>query len=100
MHEIEAQLGRLRAEQTDLDERVQRLEGITGVGAITALSVLAEMPELGTLNRRQAAGLAGLAPHPRESGAWQGRRTIGGGRPERAGPLHGGAGRDPKELHL
>lgn len=81
VHEIEAQLGRLRAEQTDLDERVQRLEGITGVGAITALSVLAEMPELGTLNRRQAAGLAGLAPHPRESGAWQGRRTIGGGRP-------------------
>jgi len=47
----------------------------------TALAVLAEMPELGTLNRRQAAALAGVAPHPRESGQWQGRRTIGGGRP-------------------
>ena len=46
----------------------------------TALGVLAELPELGTLNRRQAAALAGLAPHPRESGQWHGRRSIGGGR--------------------
>jgi transposase len=60
--------------------RVQKLEAITGVGAITALGVLAELPELGTLNRRQAAALAGLAPHPRESGQWHGRRSIGGGR--------------------
>jgi transposase len=44
------------------------------------LGVLAELPEWGSLNRRQAAALAGLAPHPRESGQWQGRRTIGGGR--------------------
>jgi transposase len=44
------------------------------------LGVLAELPELGTLNRRQAAALAGLAPHPRESGQWHGRRSIGGGR--------------------
>ena len=60
--------------------RVQKLEAITGVGAITALGVLAELPELGMLNRRQAAALAGLAPHPRESGQWHGRRSIGGGR--------------------
>ena len=46
----------------------------------TALGVLAELPELGTLNRRQAAALAGLAPHPRESGQWHGRWSIGGGR--------------------
>jgi transposase len=59
---------------------VQKLEAITGVGAITALGVLAELPELGTLNRRQAAALTGLAPHPRESGQWHGRRSIGGGR--------------------
>jgi len=29
--------------------------------------------------RTQAAALAGLAPHPRESGQWHGRRSIGGG---------------------
>jgi len=78
--QIEAQLKALRRQTATLDERVQKLEAITGVGAITALSVLAELPELGTLSRRQAAALAGLAPHPRESGQWHGRRSIGGGR--------------------
>ena len=80
MEQIEAQLKALRTQATTLNERVQKLEAITGVGTITALGVLAELPELGTLNRRQAAALAGLAPHPRESGQWHGRRSIGGGR--------------------
>jgi transposase len=80
VQQIEAQLQSLRAEAAALDERMQKLEAITGVGSLTALGVLAELPELGTLNRRQAAALAGLAPHPRESGQWHGRRTIGGGR--------------------
>jgi transposase len=80
MEQIETQLKELRTQATTLDERVQKLEAITGVGTITALAVLAELPELGTLNRRQAAALAGLAPHPRESGQWHGRRSIGGGR--------------------
>ncbi len=78
--QIQAQLQALRTQAPSLDERVQKLEAITGVGTLTALGVLAELPELGTLNRRQAAALAGLAPHPRESGQWHGRRSIGGGR--------------------
>jgi len=78
--QIEAQLKTLRTQASDLGARVQKLEAITGVGTITALGVLAELPELGTLNRRQAAALAGLAPHPRESGQWHGRRSISGGR--------------------
>jgi transposase len=80
LEQIQAQLRELRAQTAPLDQRAQKLEAITGVGTLTALGVLAELPELGTLNRRQAAALAGLAPHPRESGQWQGRRTIGGGR--------------------
>jgi transposase len=78
--QIEDQLKELRTLAPALDERVQKLQAITGVGNLTALAVLAELPELGTLNRRQAAALAGLAPHPRESGQWHGRRSIGGGR--------------------
>lgn len=78
--QIEAQLQQLRTQVAALDERAQKLEAITGIGTLTAMGVLAELPELGTLNRRQAAALAGLAPHPRESGQWHGRRTIGGGR--------------------
>jgi transposase len=78
--EIETQLKELRAQIPTLQARAEKLETITGVGMVTALGVLAELPELGTLNRRQAAALAGLAPHPRESGQWHGRRSIGGGR--------------------
>src|ERR1700722_5121316 len=80
LEQIEDQLKELRQHAPALDKRAQKLETITGVGSITALGVLAELPELGTLNRRQAAALAGLAPHPRESGQWHGRRSIGGGR--------------------
>lgn len=80
LEEIENQLQELCRQTALLDQPVQKLQAIKGVGALTALSVLAELPELGTLNRRQAAALAGLAPHPRDSGQWSGRRCIGGGR--------------------
>lgn len=80
--QIEAELDVLRTQVPALHQRSQKLETIKGVGALTALGMLAELPELGTLNRGQAAALAGLAPHPRDSGQWHGRRTIGGGRPQ------------------
>jgi transposase len=79
--QIEAHLQTLRTQVPELAQRAQKLEAIKGVGTLTALGVLAELPELGTLNRGQAAALAGLAPHPRESGQWRGQRRIGGGRP-------------------
>lgn len=82
IQQIEAQLHALRTQVPALNQRAQKLETIKGVGAVTALGMLAELPELGTLNRGQAAALAGLAPHPRDSGQWHGRRTIGGGRPQ------------------
>jgi transposase len=80
LHQIQEQLKQLRTQAPALQQRAHKLEAITGVGTLTSLAVLAELPELGTLNRRQAAALAGLAPHPRESGQWHGRRSIGGGR--------------------
>jgi len=80
IHNIETELQKLGQLDAELGRRAEKLQAITGVGALTAVGVLAEMPELGTLNRRQAAALAGLAPHPRESGQWQGRRMTGGGR--------------------
>ena len=39
------------------------------------------MPELGTLDRKAAASLAGMAPHPNQSGPLAGRNAISGGRP-------------------
>lgn len=39
------------------------------------------MPELGRLDRKAAASLAGMAPHPTQSGRHPGRHAIAGGRP-------------------
>ena len=60
----------------------QRLRDVSGFGPIVARSLLAFLPELGRLNRRQAASLAGLAPHPKDSGKFRGRRRTGAGRSE------------------
>ena len=79
---VDALLANLRKDSSELTAKAQRLTKIIGVGDQTALSLLAEMPELGTLNRRQVASLAGLAPHPRQSGQWIGKSSIGGGRPQ------------------
>lgn len=65
-----------------LSDRVQIMTRITGVGPQTARVLIASLPELGTLTRRQVASLAGLAPHPKDSGTLSGRRTIRGGRRE------------------
>lgn len=62
------------------------LTSVPGVGSGTARLLLGHLPELGRLDRRQIAALVGVAPYPRESGRWQGRRFVGGGRsPVRAG---------------
>ena len=77
---VDALLAQLREASAELTAKAQRLTSVIGVGDQTAFSLLAEMPELGQLNRRQAAALAGLAPHPRQSGQWVGKASIGGGR--------------------
>lgn len=59
-------------------ERVLRSVG--GIGPKTAAALLALMPELGHLTRRQAAALAGVAPHPVQSGASDAYRRTKGGR--------------------
>jgi transposase len=68
------------ASDTELRAKSEVLRGIKCIGPTVAAVMLAEMPELGTLSRKQAAALAGVAPFARESGQWQGKRSIFGGR--------------------
>jgi transposase len=51
-----------------------------GIGAVTAAAMLTLLPQIGTLGRKQVASLTGLAPITRQSGQWQGKSFIGGGR--------------------
>lgn len=63
-----------------LATRARVLQAIPGIGAVTAHSIVALMPELGTLDRKQAASLAGLAPHAKQSGQTNAYRRVRGGR--------------------
>jgi len=79
---IEAAIEALIGRHKPLDEAAKTLRAVAGIGPTTAAGLVALMPELGRLNRRQAAALAGLAPHPRQSGASDAYRRTKGGRPE------------------
>ena len=56
------------------------LKSIPGIGQISAATVLIQMPEIGTMTRKQVASLTGVAPMTRQSGKWQGKSFIQGGR--------------------
>jgi transposase len=60
--------------------KAEILGSTPGVGPTTAASLLADLPELGQLNRQQISALVGLAPFNHDSGRFQGKRSIWGGR--------------------
>jgi transposase len=64
----------------DWRNKAEILSSTPGVGITTAASLLADLPELGQLNRQQISALAGLAPFNHDSGRFQGKRSIWGGR--------------------
>jgi transposase len=61
---IEANLDRRIDAQDRMARRRAILSSIPGVGARISALVVVEMPELGAIDRKAAASLAGLAPHP------------------------------------
>jgi len=54
--------------------------GQRDIAKVTACAMLTQIPELGQMSGKQAAKLAGLAPISRQSGKWQGKERIQGGR--------------------
>ncbi|MDZ4120216.1 IS110 family transposase [Phaeovulum sp.] len=86
---VESQIAELEREilnringDSELHARFTILLSIPGISEITAFTMLIEMPELGAMSNKQAASLAGLAPVSRQSGKWQGKEHIRGGRRE------------------
>jgi transposase len=95
LQQIEAQIKAIDCEQAALVATHKRLKArfdillsIPGLGAVSALAMLIDMPELGSLEARQAASLSGLAPITRQSGSWQGKSVIQGGRAQRRQALY------------
>ena len=77
---LEADIDRLIDKDDKLARILALIQSVPGCGAKTATTLAALMPELGHLNRRQAAALAGLAPHPNQSGKTDAYRRVRGGR--------------------
>lgn len=78
---IEAELDRRIEAAPALARRREILRSIPGIGARVSTLLLTDLPELGSTDRKGIASLAGLAPHPSQSGLAPGRDAIGGGRP-------------------
>ena len=79
--EVERRLEASITADPALARKREILASIPGIAGRIAGVVIADMPELGSLHRKAAASLAGLAPHPDQSGALPGRHAIAGGRP-------------------
>ncbi|CCD94348.1 transposase [Bradyrhizobium sp. ORS 375] len=78
--EIEAEISALIKAEPVLAEQAQLMRSVPGVGPVACMQLIAQMPELGHLGPKEVAALAGLAPFNRDSGAYRGKRKIGGGR--------------------
>ena len=79
--EVERELDRRIDADAALARKREILVSIPGIARRTASVVITDMPELGSLGRKAAASLAGLAPHPDQTGRLPGRNAIAGGRP-------------------
>lgn len=77
---IDEEIDRLIETTPELERTVATMKTLPGVGPRTAIALAAAMPELGHMTRRQAASLAGVAPHPKDSGTLRGYRKMRGGR--------------------
>ncbi len=77
---LDARIGELAASSAAIARDERALRAIPGIGPVFARSLIAFIPELGDLSAKAVASLAGLAPHPRESGETARRRHISGGR--------------------
>jgi transposase len=67
-------------EDAVLERKARCLRSVPGVGPVLTSALIAGMPELGTISDKQAAALLGVAPMAKDSGRYQGKRAIVGGR--------------------
>lgn len=77
---LEKQIQEIIELDPELGKKAKVLKSVSGIGPITANELLAHIPEIGTMNQKQVASLAGVAPHPNQSGTREGYRRTRGGR--------------------
>jgi transposase len=77
---LDTEIRQLLLSHHDWKEHVRRLLTLKGLGFLTVAWLLVATHAFSRCETPdQAAAFAGLAPHPRESGQWKGKRSVGGG---------------------
>lgn len=77
---IDEKISELIKSDDALIKKVKLLESIPGIGKATAALLVSFVPELGQLSNNKISSLIGLCPYNRESGNYNGKRFIRGGR--------------------
>ena len=77
---IEQAIKKQVEQDSEKHQNSQLLQTIPGVGPVTALAFVACVPELGCINHLNLSSLIGVAPFSRDSGVYEGKRKIQGGR--------------------
>ena len=80
IRDLEQRIGKLIDEDPLWRELNQVFRTIKGVADRTVARLMAQMPEIGTLSNKTISKLAGVAPLARDSGKYQGKRAVRGGR--------------------
>jgi len=74
------QLKELICSNPELKAKVDLLDSMPGIGEHSAMMLSVLLPELGKISGRQIASLCGVAPFVNQSGKYQGKAFIRGGR--------------------
>ena len=82
IEKTEQELEKVVNNDNEIKHKCDLLQTIPGIGKQTAIMLLSNLKELGKLKRNQITALAGLAPRNNESGTYQGKRYVRGGRTE------------------
>ena len=80
IQKIEAEIDRYIEQSDSWRETRNLLTSVPGVGSVLASTLITELPELGSLSHKKIAALVGLAPFPRDTGKFNGKRFCKGGR--------------------
>ena len=78
---IQRQLDKAISSEPLSRKRSQILRSMPGFGPVVVTTLISELPELGTVDRHAIASLAGVAPHPQQSGTSRNGHRLRSGRP-------------------
>lgn len=80
IQQLDAEIDRCIEQSDAWRETRNLLTSVPGVGPVLASTLITELPELGSLSHKKIAALVGVAPFPRDTGKFSGKRFCKGGR--------------------